>query len=62
MALGGLLAAAGLAEGLIEAFRYVESGTWTHHSLSWAVGAAPETTWQKLNHALAWLWIGHSGR
>ena len=56
MALGSLLAAAGLAEGLVEALRYVESGTWAHHSLSWAIGAVPETTWQKLNDVLAWLW------
>ena len=37
-------------------FDMSKSGTWTHHNLSWAIGAVPETTWQKLNHALAWLW------
>jgi hypothetical protein len=55
MTFGSLIALCGATLGLVEVIRYLNSGMWAHHSLSWAVGAMPDTIWPRLNGVLEWL-------
>ena len=55
MTIGGVVTAVGLLVVLVEIGLWFSTGTWSPHSVSWAIGAAPVSAWPGLNKVLVWL-------